>query len=287
MSDGQAFYLLMVLLYLYSCVKAAESDSIIIHKRWRKGWALRQPIAILAGVSKVLHCAPLLPWPSSAVVSRNHGSAPQPKISQSSQRRLIELTRRSSGDLRQLSLLLFALIFAFIPYIYYTKGESPQTYAAIVSAFACMLVIGSRYFFLHRRLSPQQPVERWKNLFFCLTMPWHAMRIADELMLIPRLTSISPLMLAAHCQHPSGDVFLAQSLRNAIHRKRPNFSLSEVRATLHAAAIDPTPFTRSPQISDKTDGSHYCPCCHSLFTSHTSYCSECDNLPLSILDEIH
>ncbi|GAA5497371.1 hypothetical protein Rhal01_03565 [Rubritalea halochordaticola] len=278
MSEGQTFYLLITLFYLSSCIKSAAPGGIAIKKNLLKGWSIRQPMATLAGVGKSLYLAPLSPWPGAILLSSSCAKQ-SAKITRASAWRLLRLTHRATTHLRFISLLIFALFFAVIPYIYYLDGDSIRTRLVIGYAFFLILYASLCFFCIHRRFVPKRKAERIKHLLLNIISPWSAMRCSDDILMQGKLQAIHPLTMASLCKDSERTTYLGQALRDSIYRKEPQFTLEEVKSTLAASGIKQSDLTKPPLL-ESDDSSQYCPCCLTTFSAGTAYCEECDHVPL-------
>lgn len=280
MSDGQVFYTAIVCFYLLSCFKPSATNGLAIHKRVFKGWQYRNPLMTLGGIRKSIYLSPLCPWPSSIVIAQGHSSGQRlGEGSMASSIRLIRLLHRASADLRWISLNVLILFLGVIPFLYLKESASFRTYMAIGMGLLLMLVAGIRFVGLHRRFAPQEKGERYKQFFFALTMPWHTMRLADELMLIPRVLETHPLALATMADDLRGMDFRAQITRDAIYLKKPRFSETEVNRVWKSMQVDTSAFTQAP-VQEDPESCSYCPCCHGLYTASVNNCSDCDQIEL-------
>lgn len=285
MSDGQTFYAVLVLLYLSSCIKWAAPGSIGARTGLFGAWKLQRPLATLGGIRKSIFFLSLLPWPSALVVAEpSHSQNVARRGGLLSSLRLIRLVQRASSDLRMLSLGVFVTFFVLIPYVYYREAGSVRTFYTIGIGFTWMLMAGLRFVGLHRRLVPDDPAERYKQLFLTMTMPWHAMRLSDELLLQARF-SIHPLALASLVDERRGSPFLAQTLRDSIYLAKPLYAEDEVRAVYYTLGVEADRFL-VPPVRDESDAgaSNYCPCCHTAYTAGTEVCVDCENTALRMFD---
>lgn len=279
MSEGQTFYLLIALFYLSGCIKSAAPGGIAITKNLFRGWSIRQPLATLAGVGKSLYLAPLVPWPGAIVLSAST-SGQSSIITRASAWRLLRLTHSATLHLRFISLLIFALFFGIIPYVYYLEGDSFRIRLIIGYTFFLILYASTCFFFIHRRFAREKKGERLKHLFFNIITPWHTMRSADDILLQGKLQNIHPLTLASLCKDLERKAFLGQALRNAMYRKDPQFSQEEVQSILSSSGIAQSELT-TPPAQESDDSTQYCPCCLASFSKEAKCCEECDNVPLS------
>ena len=287
MTDGQQFYGLIVIFYLFSCFKLLPPKGVAIYSHFFRGWVLRKPLTSLGGLRKDLFLAPLLPWPTAMVMSEHLQPSEHEKndndlvvaTSSASTIRLIRLAVRSSADLRILSFYVFIFFLGVIPYIYMREGASPHTWLAIGLSFIFMLFVGLRFFALHRRFASKQRADRYKHLFFSLIMPWHAMRLSDEFLHLPCFCQIHPLALASMDKHGRGHAYIAKAVRDAMYLKKPVFDLPEVKSTLKSLRIDFEPFL-DPPVKNDPKSSCYCPCCHALYMPPASHCGDCEKVRL-------
>ncbi|GEM_PF-1437371 len=295
MTDGQQFYTLIVFFYLLSCFKLAPLRGVAIHSRFLRGWVLREPLTSLGGLHKDLFLAPLLPWPSAAVMAeypsgsgslrslsreaRGDGGDSEVEVSPASTVRLIRLATRASSDLRIFSLYVFIFFLGVIPYFYMREGASPRTWWAIGLSVFFMLAAGLRFFFLHRRFAPDWRADRYKHLLFSLLMPWHAMRLSDEFLHLPCFCHVHPLVLASMDERGRGRAYIAKAVRDAVYLKKPMFELSEVKSVLKSLRIDFEGFLVPPE-KDDPESFCYCPCCHTPYGSSASHCSDCEEIKL-------
>ena len=293
MTDGQEFYTLIVFFYIFSCIKLVPPGGVAVYKRFFRGWTLREPMMSLGGVKKSLFFAPLLPWPSAVVISEysdisgdtdsdlsadGRGNAPQIG-SPASRVRLIRLAYRASVDLRLISLYILILFLGVVPYCYSHEGGSIRTITAIGLSFLAMFLAGLRFFFLHRRFAPNQRVDRYKHGVFSLIMPWHAMRLSDEFLHLPRFSHIHPVILASMDDGPRGNSYLAKSARESVYSKNPAFLEPEVKSLFESLGIEWDVFFTTPEKTDP-EATYYCPCCQSEYTSPASQCGDCDGVNL-------
>ncbi|MFK7911983.1 MAG: hypothetical protein AB8F34_15485 [Akkermansiaceae bacterium] len=111
-------------------------------------------------------------------------------------------------------------------------------------------------------------------------MPWHAMRLSDELLLNPQFSTAHPLALVSLTNDQRGKQFLATSLREAIYLKDPIYSEKEVRNVYKNLHIDAEIFLTEPSPDGSAESTSYCPCCHNNYTASIDVCVDCDKTPL-------
>jgi len=280
MSDGQTFYAVMMLLYLCSCIKSQASQSVGVRKNAFRGWRFHPPATEMAGIKKAFFIAPLLPWPSALLVSEPQSKTSSRRYTISSSLRLIRLVHRASSDLRLLSLNVFIFFFGVIPYSYYMEGASNKTFTAIGVSFFLIFLVTARYIGLHRRFNPLDKGERYKQIFLALTMPWHAMRISDELLLSSKFSSIHPLALVSISNDLKGKQYLAKALRDSIYLKKSTYIEQDVRTVFQSLNINTDPILSNPSLDSSSGSTSYCPCCHTSYLVNVKTCSDCDDTPL-------
>jgi len=234
----------------------------------------------MAGIKKAFFIAPLLPWPSSLLVSQPQSEASSKRHTVSSSLRLVRLVHHSSSDLRLLSLGVFIFFFGIVPYSYYMEGASNKTFTSIGVSFFLIFLATNRYVGLHRRFDPRDKGERYKQIFLAMTMPWHAMRISDELLLSSKFSSIHPLALVSISNDLRGKQYLAKALRDSIYLKKPTYSEQDVRAVFKSLNIDTKLILSEPSPEKSSRSDSYCPCCHTRYLAGVKTCSDCDDTPL-------
>ena len=286
MTDGQEFYIILALFYGFSCFKLALPRSVGVSKLFFRGWSLRSPLMFLGGINKILFLAPVLPWPSVMVVAEyppalDQGESQVDRITHSSRIRLIRLVDKASVDLRLFSFYLWILFFGMVPYFYSTEGASVRTLTAILLCFVLTVIIGLRFFFIHRRFEPLCKAERYKHFLLALLMPWHAMRLSDELFNSQRLRHIHPIALASMSKNPKGRAWIGKKVREARFLKNPQYPESEVLCVCHGVGINPERYFDLPTKNDD-DASLFCPCCHATYASSVDIreCVDCDGVLL-------
>ena len=291
MTDGQEFYIILVLFYGFSCLKLALPGSVGVSKLFFRGWSLRSPLMFLGGINKVLFLAPILPWPSVLVVAEyppvlDQGESQFDRITHSSRIRLIRLIYKASVDLRLFSLYLWIFFFGIVPYFYSVEGASVRTLTAILFCFVLTVIIGLRFFFIHRRFEPLCKAERYKHFLLALLMPWHAMRLSDELFNRQRLRQIHPLALVSMTKNPQKWAWIGRVVREARYLKNPQYPESEVFRVCRGVGINPELFFEPPQKNDD-EASLFCPCCHATYASSSAReCVDCDGVLLLKFSEM-
>ncbi len=284
MTDGQTFYAYMAAFYLWSCLRQAPRGSFAITQRVWKGWDFTHPVANLAGLGKAIFLAPLLPWPQSFSITRPGKSGKYvSRGSLSSNKRLLRLAQLATSDIRFLSLSLTLYFFLALPYMYIRSGDSPNTLLCITVCFVLMVLIGLRFFCVHKRIAPDARGDRYKHLLFACTMPWHSMRLADELFMLPRLSPSHPLLLAALSSNKQSVEFLEQNYRESLHKKKAHFTLEEFDDILISKNLF-NPKDMRPAEKSGANCSSYCPCCLTTYTEMVDRCSECEDLRLIPFD---
>jgi hypothetical protein len=276
MTDGQQFYFLMAVFYLWSCLKAAPPKTLSIHQGLRQTWKLKHPITTLSGLGKAIFLSPLSPWPSSFALSLGSRST---FITASSTLRLVTLTSKATRGLRFTSLLLFLYFFIVLPYTYWAYGDSKQTYICILVCFLLMIACALRFICIHRSIAPNLAGDRYKHAFFAVTMPWHAMRIADEIHTLERVSPNNAHMLAAISDSKESKEWLAQEYRNALYKQPNACSLKALKKVFNSAAISKNYVALPPSEPDPSAHS-FCPCCLTQYTLVSGQCQECHDVSL-------
>ncbi|NWK54647.1 hypothetical protein HW115_03430 [Verrucomicrobiaceae bacterium N1E253] len=279
MSDGQSFYLLLLLLYLSSCIKvSARGCQGVVKTAWGS-WRLRPSVASLGGIRKDLFIAPLLPWPPVLILAKGTAEVQlQRRGSQASLLRLTRLIVRASADLRLMSLGVFLTFFVLVPYRYHLEGGSPRVMYTLAVGFILMFAAWLRYSSLHRRLWPKQKAERFKHLFLSMTMPWHAMRLADELLLVSPISGLHPLAAVSLVEGAKGRCVLGKALRESIYLDHASYKEDDLRRLYGLLGVDAESLLMPPDR--ESGGEHYCPCCHEVYSQAVDVCSDCKETSL-------
>lgn len=283
MTPGQTFYLILCVFYLLSTIKATKPNSILIQNKLIKGWSLGHPAMFLGGLQKSLCITHLLPVHSYTIFSAVGGLTPPKKdqiITRSKNvKKLISKIAYSASCLRMLSFITFYLYFVFIPIAYIRYGDTFPTYMVILAALIMPTFTGIIFVCKHRKLAPEQKDLRWKNFFYCVMMPWHAMRIADTFFLSPHFEKIHPLSFAELCSNQEANDYLSQEYRNTIFLKNSIYTNAEFEKLFSLNSFDPASYLDSP-VTEGSGETQYCPCCHTLFTNQASECTDCNDLKL-------
>jgi len=281
MTDGQTFYLILFGFYLITGLKTGSNDAFVIKKKFslNKGWSLAHSFTFLAGTQKSLfftHISPI--YSHSIIVNLDNNSATK-ILPARHVKRIIRIIANAASRLRFLTFIVFYLYFIIIPLVYFQHGDTPVTYIAILIAVLFPIFPALCFFYTHKKISPLQSSTRWKNAFYSILMPWHAMRLADFLFHNPSLSKIHPLSYANITSGEATKTYLSQQYRNTLHLTKSIYSEQEFQELFKISSHTPSDFTTPPIPQDPTE-KQYCPCCHTLFTDQTDRCSECENLPL-------
>lgn len=271
----------MAVFYFWSCLRTGLPGSTAIRKCFLSDrWAIVQEVGLLAGVRKWLFISPLIPWLSQVVIASPAGTESEKRrCSYYSARRLIRCFYQATEALRLLSFCLLILFFGALPYSYIVYRDKLPTLLIIGISFFTMLVIAIHFTVLHRRFCPQDKGERYKHILFALTMPWHAMRLCDDLMQGTHLTKLDPLLLTAFASTRESRKVLGRLYRDSLYKPDSAYRCEVIESVLHAAEIS-TSELLVPPASEHSADAHYCPCCYHFYTEAVKQCAECGGVDL-------
>ncbi|MGJ8656730.1 MAG: hypothetical protein ACSHX6_09780 [Akkermansiaceae bacterium] len=286
MTDGQTFYLILLGFYLTTGLKTGSKDAFILRNKFsfKKGWSLGHPFAFLGGTQKSVffsHISPIYSYSIVANQDNNDAKILPPRHV----KRIIRIIANAASRIRFLSFIVFYLYCIIVPVVYFQHGDTPITYIAILIALLFPIFPTICFFFTHKKISPNESNVRWKNSFYAIFMPWHAMRLADFLFQNPHLSQIHPLSYANITTGEASQTYLSQQYRNTLHRTTSLYTKQEFQQFFQNSDLTPQDFTTPPTPEDPTE-QQYCPCCHSFFTDQTNHCTDCENLPLVKIQEI-
>jgi hypothetical protein len=281
MTDGQTFYLILFGFYLITGLKTGSKDAFVIKKKFNfvKGWSLGHPLAFLAGTQKSLFFSHIAPLYSYSIIVNYDNKAATKILPARHTKRIIRIIANAASRLRFLTFIVFYVYFIIIPIVYFQHGDTPITYIAILIAILFPIFPATCFFFIHKKISPLESSTRWKNSFYTILMPWHAMRLADFLFQNPHLSKIHPLSYANISSGEATKAYLSQQYRNTLHLTKSLYTEQEFQDFFNISDHSATDFT-NPPIPEDPKEKKYCPCCHTHFTAQTIHCEECENLPL-------
>ena len=284
MTDGQTFYLILIGLYLFTGLKTGSKHAFVVKKTvslksLKGGWSLAHPFAFLGGAQKSLFFTHFSPIFSYSIIANLDEKSAMKMLPARHVKRITRIIANAASRIRFFTFIVFYLYFIIIPVVYFQHGDKLPTYIAILTAIAFPIIPALCFFFTHKKISPADRSTRWKNSFYAILMPWHAMRLADFLFHNPHLSQIHPLSFANITSGESTKSYLSQQYRNTLYLTKSLYSKVEFDEFFKISSHTPTDFTTHPTPEDSTE-KKYCPCCHTLFTEQTSQCEECENLPL-------
>lgn len=280
MTSGQTFYLVLFGLYLITSLMTGSKNALVIRKKFlKKGWSLGHPFAFLGGLNKSLIFIHLIPLYSYTVITTPENRTSSEIILARHTKSILEIIAYAASKLRFFTFLVFYLYFLVIPFVYYNHGDKPITYIVILITLVSSAITIIYFFLLHRKLAPLEKDVRWKNIFYAIFMPWHAMRLADFLFETPRLRAIHPLNYAAIASGESSQKYLSKQYRNTLHLSKSLYNSKEFEALFANSEYKASDFITPPEALDDSEA-QYCPCCHSLFTSQSNSCEDCEGISL-------
>lgn len=192
--------------------------------------------------------------------------------------------RLVSAPLRWLCPLLTGGFFLGLPLVYVHVGPLSALWFAL-GLWGLMLAIGSHVWWLGRRVYPCAGGGLRLDAMLCALVPFHAMRIAEQISVHAMATTHPAAFILA-----SGDVgnpWLARFARGILHprpdapgdearadalRKPANRALARLGLSLAIFDVRPTP--------DDPGADRYCPRCHGLFHAGTGHCRDCRGVGL-------
>ncbi len=282
MSDGQTFYVVLALFYYLECLKFAPPDSLamISPLGGTRKWRPKQRLMVAWGLGKSVFIGPLLPWPSLIfVVSGSNAKSANEKRVQtvSGVRREVAFLKRSTASLRGLSLVHFLIFFAALPLLYWHYGDHLIVLATVGLAYLLLFATAIHFSKLHKRILPEQSVERLKATLYTAFLPWHAMRCADEI-ITGRSLSWNPLaVLAANADNGKTLAILQKLWRESRHLSNPRYPTEAIEALLRIEKLDTTDWITPPK---QLESPQYCPCCHTGYENQATHCVECPGVEL-------
>ena len=281
MTDGQTFYLILFGLYLITGLRTGSRDAIVIKSKFsfKKGWSLGHPFAFLGGTQKSLFFTHISPLHSYSIIVNQENKAATKMLSANHAKNIIRIISNAASRIRFLTFIVFYLYFIIIPVTYYQHGDKPTTYIVILIAILFPIFPSLCFFFIHKKISPEDSITRWKNSFYAILIPWHAMRLADFLFKNRHLSNIHPLSYANITSGEATKTYLSQQYRNTLYLTNSIYSAKEFNDFFKISTYSPADFTTPPTPQDQSE-IQFCPCCHALFTTMTNHCEDCENLPL-------
>lgn len=282
MTDGQSFYLVLVIFYLIECIKFAPPGSIALTS-WSGAFgncSPRQPLMMAWGFKKTVLLAPVPPSPCVMYLVSDYKEkrrANRTISTVSGVRRHQKLLHRSCKTLRGLAALNLLNFFALLPLVYVFAYDENLILLTLAGCYLCLFATAFHYRVLHKRLLPSFEADRLKTTLYTALLPWHAPRCYDEITLKSSLRWDPLAALAANASNPSTLALLKQHWRNAHYLGKPTYSSEALTTALNQADIDTSTWLDAPK---EFSSALYCPCCHAEYESPATHCSDCKDVPL-------
>lgn len=205
---------------------------------------------------------------------------------------------KETAALRVASLALVVIAFAGAPAIA-LQGGIERTWPLVLGAiYLGAWVVSALWVRAHRRLAPEDRLERWGVALLIALVPVTAMRAADHLAR-RALHGLHPLAaaaalaprehlepLAAHlirdarwprlpaCPGEDPEALAAEAHWRAALGRR-------IEALARELGLDPDALAAPPPPSGEREGERPCPRCHAWYGAEAAACEDCGGIPLA------
>ncbi len=271
MTEGQEFYLALVLLYVSECLLWLRPGEWAFLSGWPGGWKADPPRRV-GGKRRIAVAMPLPPlgWGFETYGSR---------VDVAGVREVLAAFEKRTRWLRAWSAwFVMPWFFVVLPLSYRYHGAELPFFLHLAIGWVAMWVATGMFFLAHRRLHPKKRFDRWQHSLLSLLVPQHAIRSAG-IAARPLLATFHPMAVAAAVLKPTPLREVLGRRWRALTFPAPGQAPDEAERAVLARIIGHAGLDADSLLAPPARGADavaYCPCCFAMFRDATATCRECE-----------